>query len=157
MDTFSGQVTRQSSISKLLQSPSFSTSELKPFSSTIPSHRMSAFNVGTTTVQLRPTQRLQGPPAESKTIELPVGHKKRPGCRAFTTPTFFESNQTLVLRDGTNLRADIFRPKTEEKVPGIVMWGPYGKGNSGMLTLDAMPLRAGVPEDSQSGCESFEG
>ncbi|KAJ4350602.1 hypothetical protein N0V95_004606 [Ascochyta clinopodiicola] len=118
---------------------------------------MSTFQRETFTVKLRPTLRPQAPPAESSSAELSVGHKKRLGCRAFTTPTIFESDQVLVLRDGTKLRADIFRPKTDEKVPGIIMWGPYGKTNSGMLTLDVMPLRAGVPESSQSGYESFEG
>ena len=62
-----------------------------------------------------------------------------------------------MLRGGTKLRVDVFRPKTDVKVPGIVMWGAYGKGDSGLLPLDAMPLRAGVPESSQSGYEDLEG
>lgn len=53
--------------------------------------------------------------------------------------------------------ADIYRPKTETKVPAIMMWGPYGKSGSGILNIDLFPLRAGILEEKLSGYEDFEG
>lgn len=97
------------------------------------------------------------PPANATSTELPMGHRKGPGSRTFSCSTIFDKDQVLKLRDGVKIRADIFRPNTDAKVPGIVMYGPYGKGNTGPMNLDYMPLRAGIPQSSQSGYEDFEG
>jgi hypothetical protein len=89
----------------------------------------------------------------------------------------FERDQTLRLRDGTKIYADIYRPTNETVVPAIMVWGPYGKSGSGgfesgfiarayMLTLrlqtghlnlGSFPLRVGVAESRLSGYENFEG
>ncbi|KAL1869038.1 hypothetical protein Plec18167_008041 [Paecilomyces lecythidis] len=61
------------------------------------------------------------------------------------------------MRDGVKLRADIYRPKTDDKVPAIIMWGPYGKSGNGILNLHLFPLRAGIPQSKLSGYENFEG
>ncbi|KAM0551721.1 hypothetical protein ACHAPJ_008288 [Fusarium lateritium] len=118
---------------------------------------MAPFTVGSFKVKQRGVIPRQGPPAIPKSRELPAGHKKRPGSRPLPIPIVFEEDQVLTLRDGTRIRADIFRPKTEDKVPAIVMWGPYGKSGNGILNLSEMPLRAGVPESQLSGYEDFEG
>ncbi|KAF4967725.1 hypothetical protein FSARC_4786 [Fusarium sarcochroum] len=118
---------------------------------------MAPFTVGSFKVKQRGVIPRQGPPATPKTTELPAGHKKRPGSRVLPSPIIFDEDQVLTLRDGTKIRADIFRPKTEDKVPAIVMWGPYGKSGSGILNLSEMPLRAGIPESRLSGYEDFEG
>jgi predicted acyl esterase len=34
---------------------------------------------------------------------------------------------TITLRDGVKIYADIFRPATEEKIPTLLTWSPYGK------------------------------
>lgn len=97
------------------------------------------------------------PPLSPKTNELSAGHRKQPTCRPLTTATIFDQDQVLILRDGTKIYADIFRPRTDQKVPAIVMWGPYGKTGTGMLNINSMPLRAGIPETQLSGYEDFEG
>ncbi|KAL1792352.1 hypothetical protein ACET3X_008859 [Alternaria dauci] len=97
------------------------------------------------------------PPLDPKTTELPDGHRKQPTYRPLTTATIFDQDQALTLRDGTKIYADIFRPKTDQKVPAIVMWGPYGKTGTGVLNIHSMPLRAGIPETQLSGYEDFEG
>ncbi|CAN9420564.1 unnamed protein product [Alternaria alternata] len=97
------------------------------------------------------------PPLSPKTNELSAGHRKQPTCRPLTTATIFDHDQVLILRDGTKIYADIFRPRTDRKVPAIVMWGPYGKTGTGMLNIHSMPLRAGIPETQLSGYEDFEG
>ncbi|GAB1216248.1 hypothetical protein ATERTT37_005457 [Aspergillus terreus] len=73
-------------------------------------------------------------------------------------PKVFQKAQEEVdLRGGTEIRVDIYRPKTEKKVPAIIMWGPYGKSGNGMLNLKSFPSRAGVPKAKLSGYECFEG
>lgn len=40
----------------------------------------------------------------------------------------FEQNVTITLKDASGLvRANVYRPKTTEKVPVLVTYGPYGK------------------------------
>lgn len=118
---------------------------------------MAPFKVGSTEVKLRNTIRPQAPPANPQTIELEAGHKKTPNCRPLPSPIIFDRDQIVNLRDGTKIRVDIYRPKSEDKVPAIVMWGPYGKSGSGLLNISSMPLRAGIPESQLSGYEGFEG
>ncbi|KAJ5370561.1 Alpha/Beta hydrolase protein [Penicillium cataractarum] len=105
------------------------------------------------------------PPEESKAYPgfhpsvtlLPVGHKRRENSRALHEPMVFERDQTLCLRDGTKIYADIYRPVNETAVPAIMVWGPYGKSGSGNLNLSSFPLRVGIAENRLSGYESFEG
>jgi len=45
-----------------------------------------------------------------------------------TFPYIFEQNATVTLSDGAGLvRVNIYRPNTQEKVPVLVTYGPYGK------------------------------
>uniref|UniRef100_L2FJ57 Xaa-Pro dipeptidyl-peptidase C-terminal domain-containing protein n=1 Tax=Colletotrichum fructicola (strain Nara gc5) TaxID=1213859 RepID=L2FJ57_COLFN len=96
-------------------------------------------------------------PKEPTRVELPAGHKKTPDRRPLDCDIILERDQLLTLRDGVRIRADIFRPKTEGKVPAVLMWSPYGKTGTGALNLDKVPLTAGVPLSKLSGYESFEG
>lgn len=118
---------------------------------------MAPFKVGSVDVKMRDASRPQAPPATPSSTTLPAGHKKRPDCRALMSPIIFDKHQILTLRDGTKIRADIFRPVGDETVPAIVMWGPYGKSGTGLLNLHSAPLRAGIPANRLSGYEDFEG
>jgi predicted acyl esterase len=66
---------------------------------------------------------------------LPVGWKKDERRRAVVEEILFDQNVSIPMRDSIKLKADIFRsPKTEggkEKVPTILMYGPYGKSGTG--------------------------
>lgn len=45
-----------------------------------------------------------------------------------TLTYIFEQNATITLKDGSGLvRCNVYRPKTSEKVPVLVTYGPYGK------------------------------
>lgn len=118
---------------------------------------MAQFKIGSVDVKFRDAFKQNIPPLDQRTTELPPGHRKQPTYRPLTTTTIFDQDQALTLRDGTVIYADIFRPKTDEKVPAIVMWSPYGKTGTGMLNIHTMPLRAGIPEPQLSGYEDFEG
>jgi putative CocE/NonD family hydrolase len=41
---------------------------------------------------------------------------------------FIERDTPITMNDGITLRADVFRPETDERVPAIMTMGPYGKG-----------------------------
>ena len=43
-------------------------------------------------------------------------------------PYVFEQNATVTLKSSEGLvRVNVYRPKTSEKVPVLVTYGPYGK------------------------------
>ncbi|KAH7016407.1 Alpha/Beta hydrolase protein [Microdochium trichocladiopsis] len=93
-----------------------------------------------------------------KTVVLPAGHQRGPAYRGFRAETIYERDIEIPLRDGTILRADVYRPNnTAEKVPILLAWSPYGKSDTGFFSLDLVPGRAGVPQSKMSGYESFEG
>ncbi|KAI4940683.1 hypothetical protein J4E86_010655 [Alternaria arbusti] len=118
---------------------------------------MTSIKIGSVDVKFLDAVKQNIPPLNQRTTELPPGHRKQPTFRPFATTTIFDQDQAVTLRDGTVIYADVFRPKTDEKVPAIVMWGPYGKTGTGMLNIHGMPLRAGIPETQLSGYEGFEG
>ena len=88
---------------------------------------------------------------------LSSGHRKHEQARPFTIDTVFDRDFEVPMRDGTLLRADAFRPDTSEKVPALLVWSPYGKSGAGVINLDFMPARAGIPQSALSGYEKFEG
>jgi predicted acyl esterase len=63
---------------------------------------------------------------------LPRGWQREPGHLALREAIIWEKDVPIPLRDGTILRADIFRPaaKDGEALPALVAWSPYGKNNS---------------------------
>ncbi|KAJ4305129.1 hypothetical protein N0V90_000659 [Kalmusia sp. IMI 367209] len=118
---------------------------------------MTTHKVGSVNVKMCDTARPRGSPATPKTVELPAGHKKRPECRALLSPIIFDQDHILTLRDGTKIRADIYRPQTDNTVPAIIMWGPYGKSGTGQLDIHGTLLQAIIPANQLSGYEDFEG
>ena len=112
-------------------------------------------------------------------LTLPKGHRSDAGRAAFQMATVMERDVAISMRDGVTLRADIFRPQQDEKVPVIIAWSPYGKNGTGELlsrcddlttsipdvvlnttgffSLDLTPGRAGVPLSRTSGYEKFQG
>lgn len=70
----------------------------------------------------------------------------------------FEKNIPVILRDGTKIYIDVLRPENHSPVPAIISGGPYGK-NGGPFSefTDQAPFRFGIPQNSVSGIEKFEG
>lgn len=69
----------------------------------------------------------------SSTI-LPKGHIKNKGWKALPCDMHYERDVTVTMRDGIKLYTDVFRPVTEEKVPAILPYSPYGKSGTGDIT-----------------------
>lgn len=73
---------------------------------------------------------------ESYVKVLPAGFKRSPENRAFSVPTIYEKDVKIPMRDGTILRADIFRPEGFRPVPAILPWSPYGKSGRGKTGVE---------------------
>lgn len=65
-----------------------------------------------------------------------------------------ERNVQIPVSAGYVLYADVFRPETEEPVPPIIAWTPYGKHTTGM---EIYGENAGVTPDMISRWVTFEG
>jgi uncharacterized protein len=61
------------------------------------------------------------------------------------------------LRDGVTIYVDLFRPAGAEKVPVIVAWSPYGKGQGTSLSVMGVFALVGLSNEIVSGLEKFEG
>ena len=94
----------------------------------------SSFEFGSIEVLRLPNQRPAHATARapSRTVLQP-GHCRTENSRPIEVPTILEADYVLTMRDGVKIRADIYRPVTDELVPAIVMWGPYGKSGSGKI------------------------
>ena len=68
---------------------------------------------------------------DAYTEVLPAGYKRWPDARCFEFSTVYEKDVKIPMRDGTVLRADIFRPEDNQRVPAILPWSPYGKSGRG--------------------------
>ncbi|KAJ6035909.1 Alpha/Beta hydrolase protein [Penicillium herquei] len=89
---------------------------------------------------------------------LKKGSQKTPRSRPLQVDTIWERDIIVPLRDGTQLRADIFRPQNPtEKIPILLVWTPYGKSGTGMFSMELVQSRDGIPEEMLSGYECFEG
>ncbi len=51
-----------------------------------------------------------------------------PTAGATPAPMTIERDVAIETSDGTMLRADVFRPQSDEAAPVIMTLGPYGKG-----------------------------
>ncbi|HET9904973.1 MAG TPA: CocE/NonD family hydrolase, partial [Xanthobacteraceae bacterium] len=49
-------------------------------------------------------------------------------AKTFSDTMIIERDVPITMDDGLVLRADVYRPKTAEKVPVVMTSGPYGKG-----------------------------
>ncbi|KAE8346115.1 hypothetical protein BDV24DRAFT_177006 [Aspergillus arachidicola] len=111
----------------------------------------------------KPITSLNEPQARNSGLEpgvtiLPRGFQKADGCRPLLVDTIWERDIIIPLRDGTQLRGDIFRPQHHtERIPILLVWSPYGKTGTGMFSLDMIQGRDGIPVDMLSGFECFEG
>lgn len=72
---------------------------------------------------------------------LPAGYRYREDRLAFPCDTICHQDVAVMVRDGTILYADIYRPVCEEKVPAILCWGSWGKRGKGLAfpEMDHMP------------------
>jgi uncharacterized protein len=87
---------------------------------------------------------------------LPVGSTYSAGGRPLACDIVLDRDVRVRLRDGTPVYVDVFRPVSDEPVPAVLAWSPYGK-QGGYWQYDLFPGRAGVAPSAVSGLQKFEG
>jgi predicted acyl esterase len=87
---------------------------------------------------------------------LKAGFKIAPQFQALPVDIVFEKDVAVQLRDGVTIYIDVFRPVGAEKVPVIVAWSPYGKGQGTSLSVMGVFGLVGLSNEIVSGLEKFE-
>lgn len=86
---------------------------------------------------------------------LAAGSVHAKGAMPLPCDLHLDRDETITLRDGVTLRADVWRPALTGTFPTVLAYTPYGKAG-GYWGLDIFPFRAGVPRSAVSGLQSFE-
>jgi predicted acyl esterase len=88
---------------------------------------------------------------------LAAGWQIAPPFRALPVDIVLEKDVAVPLRDGVTTYVDVFRPAGAEKVPVIVAWSPYGKGQGTSPSALGVFAMVGLDNAIVSGLEKFEG
>jgi predicted acyl esterase len=91
------------------------------------------------------------------TRTLEAGFRIAPQFRPLPVDIVFEKDVAVQLRDGVTIHVDIFRPTGSDKIPVIVAWSPYGKGQGTSLSVMGVFGLVGLDNGIVSGLEKFEG
>ncbi|MBR1438433.1 MAG: CocE/NonD family hydrolase [Synergistaceae bacterium] len=88
---------------------------------------------------------------------LPKGWQSEEGFMPLPCDIIVEKDARVKMRDGVSLCVDIFRPATDEQVPVLVSWSPYGKDNCTRASYKGIFSLVGIPNSKVSGLQKFEG
>ncbi len=91
------------------------------------------------------------------TRTLKAGFQAAPPFRSLPVDVVFQKDVAVQLRDGVTIYVDVFRPAAAGKVPAIVAWSPYGKGQGTSLSVMGVFGLVGLGNETVSGLEKFEG
>ncbi|MFI7292151.1 CocE/NonD family hydrolase [Streptomyces anulatus] len=112
----------------------------------------------------RPSQPLEPGPRygilsgfEPGTRTLEAGFQIAPPFKPLPVDIVFEKDVAVTLRDGVTIHVDLFRPAGAERVPVIVAWSPYGKGQGTSASVMGIFGMVGLDNGVVSGLAKFEG
>ncbi len=88
---------------------------------------------------------------------LEAGFQVAPPFLPLPVDIVFEKDVPVTLRDGVTIYVDLFRPVGQERVPVIVAWSPYGKGQGASASVMGIFGMVGLDNAIVSGLEKFEG
>lgn len=88
---------------------------------------------------------------------LEAGFRIAPQFRALPVDIVLDKDVAIRLRDGVTIHVDVFRPAGSEKVPVIMAWSPYGKGQGSSVSVMGIFGMVGLDNGIVSGLEKFEG
>lgn len=94
---------------------------------------------------------------EPGTRMLPAGFQIAPPFRSIPVDIVFEKDVPVTLRDGVTIYTDVFRPAGTAKVPVIIAWSPYGKGQGTSKSVLGLYGMLGMDNGMLSGLAKFEG
>ena len=95
-------------------------------------------------------------PFDPGTRTLAKGYQIAPGFMPLPVDIVLDKDAAVLLRDGVTIHVDVFRPAGSERVPVIVAWSPYGKGQGTSPSVRGIFGLVGLPDSSVSGLEKFE-
>ena len=88
---------------------------------------------------------------------LVAGSRIAPPFKPLPIDIVLEKDVAVPLRDGVTIYVDVFRPVGVEKVPVILAWSPYGKGQGTSLSVMGIFGLVGLDNGIVSGLAKFEG
>ncbi|GAA1964188.1 CocE/NonD family hydrolase [Microbacterium deminutum] len=91
------------------------------------------------------------------TRALEAGFQIAPQFKPLPVDVVFEKDVAVTLRDGVTIYVDVFRPAGADKVPVIVAYSPYGKGQGTSVSVMGVFGLVGLDNSIVSGLEKFEG
>lgn len=95
------------------------------------------------------------PEIDSRTVRLERGTTQEAGAYALPCSILVHQDVAVPLRDGTVLRADVYRPDIAGPVPVILAYTPYCK-RGGWWNKNVHATKFGVPAGDLSGLQAFE-
>ena len=100
--------------------------------------------------------RVRYPGFKPERLLLKKGSIRSKGYMPLPCDIIMERDVEIILRDGTKIYTDVFRPADDKKHSALLAVSPYGKEIGGQW-LDDIPGRSGVPKSATSGLHKFEG
>lgn len=94
---------------------------------------------------------------EPGTRTLPAGFRLAPAFKALPVDIVLDKDVAVTLRDGVRIYVDVFRPVGAAKVPVIMAWSPYGKGQGSSPSAMGVFALVGLDNGIVSGLHKFEG
>ncbi|MFJ3531754.1 MULTISPECIES: CocE/NonD family hydrolase [unclassified Streptomyces] len=94
---------------------------------------------------------------EPGTRTLEAGFQIAPPFKPLPVDIVLDKDVAVTLRDGVTIYVDVFRPAGTERVPVIVAWSPYGKGQGSSASVMGIFGMVGLDNAIVSGLEKFEG
>ncbi|MFE6365801.1 CocE/NonD family hydrolase [Streptomyces sp. NPDC057806] len=94
---------------------------------------------------------------EPGTRTLEAGSQIAPPFKPLPVDIVLDKDVAVTLRDGVTIHVDVFRPAGAEKVPVIVAWSPYGKGQGTSASVMGIFGMVGLDNAVVSGLAKFEG
>ncbi|WP_413497272.1 CocE/NonD family hydrolase [Carnobacterium maltaromaticum] len=95
-------------------------------------------------------------PFETKEIMLEKGQQIADGFKPLTSSIKMLKDVPVKMRDGVTIYMDIFLPVTEEKVPVLIAWSPYGKSAGTAPRYKNLFNMLGMGNHWNSGLTKFE-
>lgn len=95
-------------------------------------------------------------PYDPSTRVLKAGYQVAPPFRPIPVDIVFEKDVPVMLRDGVTVHVDVFRPVGTQKVPVIMAYSPYGKGQGTSPSVMGVFGLVGLENNVVSGLEKFE-
>jgi predicted acyl esterase len=91
------------------------------------------------------------------TRTLPAGFRLAPEFKALPVDIVLDRDIAVTMRDGVTIYVDVLRPACTERVPVIVAWSPYGKGEGSAPAATGVFGLVGLDTGIVSGLNKFEG